>query len=207
MSLQNTYGERHNTPCDLERFLKAQFEYHGDAAGMLCPRQNISPDRMFEIVTRKRFRRTKLDAESRADITAKVGAALDRGAPIEFAIPFGAYKHWLLPTYPYPDWAEVFNLKHLIAFAGPIAQSYPPGVVLNYTYTSGVIEKVSNLPTEAQDEYVTALKRLHSYFQHIAPTGLKLRLDPKQARFFRVRSGGVVGLFRAHFSRSGRVAG
>ena len=131
---------------------------------------------MFEIVTRSRFRRTKLDTTSQTNIVTKIAAAMERDDPIEFTIPFGAYKHWLLPSFPYPDWAEVFNLKHMIAFAGPIVQNYPPGVVLNYTHTSGVLEKVSNLPTKCLDEYAKAFKILISYFQQIVPPNLKLKL-------------------------------
>lgn len=176
MSLHNTDRVQLNMQSDLKKFLTEQFEYHSDEDCTLRPGERISPDRLFDMVTRSRFRRTKLDAEAAADIAMKVNAAWEHDAPIEFALPFGAYKHWQLPTYPYPDWAEVFNLKHMIAFAGPIAQSYPPGVVLNYTYTSEVLERVSNLPITDQNEYVAALKALHLYFQQIAPRGLELRL-------------------------------
>ena len=95
---------------------------------------------------------------------------------IEFSIPFGAYKNWRLSSYPYPDWAEIFNLKHMILFAIPIALSYPPGVILNYSYTSGVLERVSNLPTTSQELYITAFKKIIQYFKQIVPPNLKLAL-------------------------------
>lgn len=175
MSLGDRQGDGLSPPSDLVTFLEAQFKYCDDDS-ILGAGESINPERMFGMVSRSRFRRTKLDPDSRADIMAKIHSAFDRWAPIEFAIPFGAYKHWRAPTYPFPDWAEVFNLKHLIAFAGPIARDYPPGVVLNYTYTSGVLETINNFPNVCQQEYLTALTKLHSYFQEVSPRGLQLRL-------------------------------
>lgn len=133
-------------------------------------------DQMFDLVTRSRFRRTKLDKDADLDIRRKISFAIEASKPIEFSIPFGAYKHWQVPSYPYPDWAEVFNLKHLMDFVTPIALNYGPGVVLNYTYTSGVMDKVSNLPIDAQNTYVESLSKILAYYQQIAPPGVHLRL-------------------------------
>jgi len=160
---------------DLENFLLGGF-CPDSRGGSEQSSATTDVESMFKLVTRSRYRRTKLDGDAATDIGRKVSEAMGQGTPIEFAIPFGAYKHWLLPSYPLPDWAEVFNLKHLLEYAAPIAAAYPPGVVLNYTYTSGVMEKISNLPSDAQTKYLSALQALHAHFQEVARPGVRLRL-------------------------------
>ena len=163
-------------PLDLEIFLKSFFSFHTNISDLSSIQNHITPDTIFKIATNSRFRRTKLSSESSGDIFAKISNAIKQKKAIEFSIPFGAYKNWLVPSFPYPDWAEIFNIKHMISYALPIALNYSPGVVINYSYTSKVLEKVSNLPTKNQEEYVTTFKKFLKYFQKIVPSNLRLEL-------------------------------
>lgn len=160
----------------LKYFVSTLFSFNVDLCDDSRLGQQMNQENVFDMITRSRFRRTKLDDNAQVDIRKKINEAIDLGRPIEFSIPFGAYKHWLLDSYPLPDWAEVFNLKYLLTYAYPITRCYPPGVEINFTYISGVMDRVSNLPIESQNLYLASLERLHKYFQQIAPDNLKINL-------------------------------
>ncbi len=97
-------------------------------------------------------------------MASKVGQALSENRPIEFSLPFGGYRGWQLPSYPNLDWAEVFWVRYLQAYALRVARWYPPGVVLSLSHVGGVIAWVNALPQADQDRYLGQLEALLRVF-------------------------------------------
>lgn len=140
------------------------------------------PQDFFENILRhifsSKYRRTALDKASEIDIRNKVKASIQSGVPIKFSIPFGGYKNYRLPSYPEVDWAEVFNLQYIIKYTLPICAAYPPGVEVYYTYNSGIMQKISNMPINCQEAYEKSFASLLEYFNKRTPNNLKLTLLP-----------------------------
>jgi len=131
---------------------------------------------LYSLIVSSDFRRTALDSDSINDIQNKIKQQMSEAKPISFSIPFGAYKNWRLRSYPEPDWAEVFNINHLISYAMPIAAIYSPGVLIQYSFTDEVMDVVSNLPRDSQNSYVVAFEKILMYFQKRLPDNLRLRM-------------------------------
>ncbi len=141
---------------------------------------------LFRTIARPAFRRSRLDEPTACDVQAKILRALDDGSPVAFSIPFGGYKSHNSGSFPLPDWAEVFNLNYIWRFVSPIAETYPPGVVVEYTYTSGVMDLVSNLPPGAADAYMVAFRDIMAFFAAVMPRNVRfvatdLAADPGAA--------------------------
>ncbi len=134
-----------------------------------------SQDVIFRLAIRSKFRRTKIDAESQADLKQKIGMAYIDRVPIEFSVPFGGYKNYRLPSFPECDWAEVFNLRFIISYLLPIAEVYTPGVILSYSYNSQIMHRVSNLPLEKQRKYEICFLKLIEQLSSGLPQNLKIR--------------------------------
>ena len=111
-----------------------------------------------------RFRKSKLDQHTLELIRANVIAAVKSKKPIKFSVPFGAYKGWKLPTHPETDWAEVFNIRHMINYMLPIAQVYQEGVIIYYTYQDDIMHKISNLPKSHFEQYKKCFSELLNYY-------------------------------------------
>jgi hypothetical protein len=112
------------------------------------------------LITARPWRRSAVDAATVAAITARVGQALRGDAPIEFSLPFGGYRGWRLPSTPNLDWAEVFWIRYLRAYAERLAAVHPAGVRLSLSYVGGVLGWVNQLPQAEQDLYLQQLQRL-----------------------------------------------
>lgn len=74
--------------------------------------------------------------------------AVNEKRPLEFTIPFGAYKGWKLPTHSEADWTEVFNIRHIIDYLSPVVMIYKRGVIVYYTFQDNIMYEISNLPKE-----------------------------------------------------------
>lgn len=116
------------------------------------------------LITARPWRRSAVDAATIAAITARVGLALRDDAPIEFSLPFGGYRGWRLPSTPNLDWAEVFWIRYLRAYAERLAAVHPAGVRLSLSYVGGVLHWVNQLPQADQDRYLQQLQRLLARF-------------------------------------------
>lgn len=139
--------------------------------------KNIN-ETLYSIATNSKFRRTAIDDESREDVKRKINEAVSKNLPIEFSIPFGGYKNYRVPAYPEADWAEVFNLRFMIRYLLPIAKLYEAGVVLYYSYNSGIMNEVSNMPIEFQKTYEASFIKLVNYFNELCPTNFEIKIQP-----------------------------
>ena len=128
----------------------------------------------FAQLIRSAFRRTRIDDESASDVRRKIEDAVGTGRPITFTVPFGGYKNYRAESFPGPDWAEVFNMNYLARYVLPLTRCYEPGVILQYTYSSGVMDLVSNIPIEASTTYMKQFRSILSVFATHLPPNLHL---------------------------------
>jgi len=135
-----------------------------------------SPEDLLAVIASTKFRRSALDPESRLDIEGKVRKAIVEGCPLEFTVPFGAYKNWRLPTGPGIDWAEVFNLDYLSSFASRIWARHPPGVIVSYTFSSELMALVSNLRPAWIHQYRIGFEALVACANACLPEGMSFHL-------------------------------
>jgi len=140
------------------------------------PVKNDLSEVLFNKINSSKFRRTALDEESRADIKKKIENAVAANLPIEFSVPFGCYKSYLLPTYPEADWAEVFNLRYLISYLLPIAQIYKPGVILSYSKTQ-LVNSINNVPIKFYNSYTKSFSEIIAFFNKQCPKNLIIGLQ------------------------------
>lgn len=129
---------------------------------------------LFQRVISSGFRRSKVDPELAENMRGKIHSHLAEGSPISFAVPFGAYKHWMAWSYPEPEWAEVFNVNYMLRYVAPIAAAYTPGVVLHYSYGDFVMDTVSNMPRCDTDKYISQVKGLIAFFQERARNNVSI---------------------------------
>lgn len=123
-----------------------------------------SVDRLVNLIGARRWRRSGIDAPTRKDIWNKTAAAIAEGAPLAFAVPFGGYKGPHQPSAPHIDWAEVFWIAHLRAYADTLATAYAPGVVVSLSYFHGVLGALNGLPLHDQNHYINGLRALLAHF-------------------------------------------
>lgn len=93
---------------------------------------------MFDLIVRRPFRRSAIDAAAGSDIRAKVAEF-----GVKFSVPFGGYKGRCLPWSPHLNWAEVFWFEYLRDYAQPMVHLAGKEVEFVLTYLSGVLEFVN----------------------------------------------------------------
>lgn len=121
-------------------------------------------DTLVGLVGARRWRRSGIDAPTRKDIWNKTAAAIAEGSPLAFAVPFGGYKGPHQPSAPYINWAEVFWIAHLRAYAETLAAAYAPGVALSLSYFHGVLGALNGLSLHDQNRYIDGLRPLLAHF-------------------------------------------
>lgn len=119
---------------------------------------------ILSCVLSSRYRKTKADQYTIASLKKKIMEAVNEKRPLEFTIPFGAYKGWKLPTHPETDWAEVFNIRHIIDYLSPVAMVYKQGVIVYYTFQDNIMHEISNLPKEDFLSYKKTFLSLLDYY-------------------------------------------
>lgn len=142
--------------------------------------ENIVPenklcDYILACILASKYRKTKADPYTIFSLTKKIENAVNSKEPLEFAVPFGAYKGWKLPTRPETDWAEVFNIRHIIDYLSPICKVYKWGVVVYYTFQDNIMHEISNVPKENFLSYKKAFLNLLDYYNSKL-NGMKIEL-------------------------------
>lgn len=117
-------------------------------------------DQLCQRITSGKWRRSTVDAETSTDIRQKVQRQFVDGQPIEFSLPFGGYKSWRQSSFPHLNWADVMWAAHIRRYAAHIAQGYPGGVVVSFTYYSAALDIVNNLRLSDQTVYIDELDAL-----------------------------------------------
>lgn len=130
-------------------------------------------------IGRKKFRRHELVDKTRQAISEKVAISIKEDKPLHFVIPFGGYKHFWNPSYPEPDWAELFNFRYLAEYVAPVLAVHKPGVIIEYMSEDVILNRMNNYPQKALDRYSEIFRQVQSWYSQYIPKNLKFR-------FFRV---------------------
>lgn len=144
----------------LESFLASQWKVAPVEEGAL----DTNIDSIYRAVTSGKWRRSKMDRYSENDTREKIQVALDLKNDIEFSVPFGGYKSYRFPSYPHVNWADVFAVNHLRKYGVFVKRSYPYPVKISFSYCSGVLNKVNNMPLQDQETYLGEFEKLIDMF-------------------------------------------
>jgi hypothetical protein len=118
----------------------------------------------------KKFRKQKIDPDCKLRTELAIQTKVASQQPLTIIFPQGGYKLWKLPSAPYADWAELFNISYLLKYVSPLAAAYKPGVELKYYFHTLLMEAHDNLSTEDISHYVASFESLLVQFkQHLPP--------------------------------------
>lgn len=117
-------------------------------------------DRLFL----KKYRKYKIDPNVRENISKQLEQIISNNQKIIFTPAFGGYKHYWTKSYPYTDWAEIFNIKFLLEYLAPVFNSYKPGIEIEYESEEVIIEKLNNMPQKDLDKYTNSWNKLLNLF-------------------------------------------
>jgi len=152
-----------------------------DIESLSCSEKAVSQSQLDAITSRllsSKFRKTKIDDLEHDNIIRILRGHISNETPLKLSVPFGAYKGWKLPTYPGADWAEVFNIRHMINYLAPIAMTYPRGVTVYYTYQDSIMSEISNVSTKDLEEYKRSFSALLAFFNgKLMKSGIALRFE------------------------------
>ncbi len=93
----------------------------------------------------------------------KVDTILNNHLNFLFCFCFGGYKHFWTPTYPEPDWAEIFTIKYLMKYVLPIAESQDKRTQIEFESEEVALTYMNNTPQEGMDKYNKAFKELINF--------------------------------------------
>ena len=140
-------------------------------------KENFKQEVLKRLFLQKYSKKAQFD-DAKEYTESKVDNILKYNLPFIFCFCFGGYKHFWSPTYPEPDWAEIFTIKFLMEYIMPIAKTYEYGVNLEFESEEVAISYMNNVPQEALDKYNKVFKELLSYINKNTnePIGLNLVL-------------------------------
>lgn len=108
--------------------------------------------------------------------TQKVDNILNSKLPFIFCFCFGGYKHFWSPTFPEPDWAEIFTIKYFMEYVLPIAKAYEKGVTIEFESEEVVLSYMNNIPQDNLDRYNKIFLELVNYINRKSNYPLNLNL-------------------------------
>lgn len=114
------------------------------------------------LFSRKWSRKAQYE-EAKKYTEEKVDNILNKNLDFLFCFCFGGYKHFWSPTYPEPDWAEIFTIKYLMEYVLPIAETQKKNVKIEFESEEVALTYMNNTPQEGMDKYNDAFKKLINY--------------------------------------------
>lgn len=114
------------------------------------------------LFSRKWSRKSQF-AEAKKYTEEKVNNILDHKLNFIFCYCFGGYKHFWSPTYPEPDWAEIFTIKYLMEYILPIAETQDQNVNIEFESEEVALTYMNNTPQEGMDKYNKKFKSIIDY--------------------------------------------
>lgn len=130
---------------------------------------DTSLEQVYQTVISSKFRKSKLSDEMGKIIKEKIIYYSKRKEPLQFSVPFGAYKSYKLDLDFMPDWAEVFNVSYLLKYAAQILKAYPYGISFYYTYSADIMHIVSDIPHEKLRRYAIQFEKILNMFNQVCP--------------------------------------
>lgn len=111
------------------------------------------------LFSRKWSRKAQYD-DAKAFTSSKVECILNNNLNFLFCFCFGGYKHFWTPTYPEPDWAEIFSIKYLMEYILPIAEVCDKRTVLEFESEEVALTYMNNTPQDGMDKYNSAFRKI-----------------------------------------------
>lgn len=122
----------------------------------------------------RKYVRNIVPDDYKKDLTHKVSSAINEDKPLKFLILYGGYKHFWVDSHPYIDWAEVYNLFHLIDYLLPLTKAHKQGVVLEYISEDEAVTINNNYPQDKVDAYIQSRIQLNEFLAKYLPENFKL---------------------------------
>ena len=117
------------------------------------------------LFSRKWSRKAQYE-EAKKYTEEKVDNILTNNLNFIFCFCFGGYKHFWTPTYPEPDWAEIFTIKYLMEYVLPIAQTQDKKVNIEFESEEVALTYMNNTPQEGMDKYNKVFKKIINYINN-----------------------------------------
>lgn len=138
-------------------------------------KENFKLEVLRRLFLKRYSKKAQFDAAKEYTET-KLDNILKDNLPFIFCFCFGGYKHFWSPTYPEPDWAEIFTIKFLMEYILPIAKSYDYGVNLEFESEEVAISDMNNVPQKGLDKYNKIFRELLDYINKKTNEPINLNL-------------------------------
>lgn len=137
------------------------------------PAQKVKTDNglrngILDRIFLRRFRKYATTDDVKQFVSDKLDVILAKKLDMIFVPSFGGYKHWWTPSYPAVDWAEVINMRFLLEYLSPIANSYEDGeVLIHYESEEVILAELNNIPQKGLDIYTDTFRQLASFYNKL----------------------------------------
>ena len=137
--------------------------------------KNIKDMVLNRLFSRKWSRKAQFE-DAKKFTEEKVDTILNNNNYFLFCFCFGGYKHFWTPTYPEPDWAEIFTIKYLMEYILPIAQTQNKRTTLEFESEEVALTYMNNTPQEGMDKYNLAFRKLIDFINNKTDYPIDLNL-------------------------------
>jgi len=153
-----------------------------------CSRYSLSDDEIKNIqehgieefiyskLASKKFRKSKLQQTCEIRTKKAIDICVKHNKPIHVVYFTGGYKLWRFPTSPEADWAEFFNIAHVLRYIAPIAAAYKSGVTISYYIHTLLMEKHDNLTIEEIEKYINSFQMIINAFLKFTPLNISIKI-------------------------------
>jgi hypothetical protein len=132
---------------------------------------------IYRKLTSSKYKNTALPRELEISVKTTINYCVKSNLPIQIMLPFGAFKRWSLPTHPFPDFAEVFNVTLLREYLAPIAAGYEHGVIMHYFSVELFVERIDHIPEAQQTKYENEFRNLINLFSQKLPKNMQFKFS------------------------------
>lgn len=141
----------------------------------------LEKGRVTEVILKRllstKFRKTSMSPLLVEEIKTYVTKTVKDQKPIRIIFLIGGYKLANLSSAPYPDWAEIFNINHMLESARLIESIYPPGVHLIYRADEIFLSLFNNYPPHTLYTYTDYFKKMISLFTRHIPKSRNISIS------------------------------
>lgn len=131
---------------------------------------------VIQRILSKKYRKTAANEFTKKCIHDYVERTVAIEKPLRLYVLFGGYKQFRLKSSPYPEWAELFNLQHMIECALYLESIYPPGVNLIYRGDEVATTLLDNYTVEAREVYTKHFRDFIRVFQSHIPNNRNIQI-------------------------------
>lgn len=146
-------------------------------ASQIVKHSETTSESIFSALMSKKFRKYSVNQEYQTHIRSAIELSMKNGEPIKITFVFGGYKLWRFDEAPEVDWAELFSLMYYANWLMPIAQSYAPGVWLDFYSDDVIVDRMNGVPRSDVDAYISSFRKLLNFLGVHLPSNIKFTLS------------------------------